>query len=345
MISVSIQDLYDANAERLGLRWLAGQKGAQRSVTAQGVRETGPRVTGDDLDPALHPLTPPAGPVSASRALVGHLNLIHPNQVQVLGALELRYLSGLREISRQDAIRQLFSHAPVCLVLTEGRYCPEDITQICTHTQTPLFVTESTSDRVVDTLQYFLSNRLAQVVTLHGVFMEVTAMGVLLAGPPGVGKSELALELITRGHRLVADDAPEFSRIAPDIITGSCPPALSDFLEVRGIGIINVRHLFGDSAIKRNKYLRLIIRLERLDRDQLVDIDRLAGSYRTRRILEVDIPEITIPVAPGRNLAVLVECAARNHLLRASGYNSTEDFIQRQNDRLAPKGPPDAAAG
>lgn len=345
MISVTIQDIFDANSERLGLRWLAGQKGMHRVVTGQGTREA-PRVTSGDLDGASSTTPAPVSAVSPNRALVGHLNLIYPNQVQVLGTSELRYLSALREDSRQDAIRQLFAHAPVCLVITEGRYCPEDVSQICMHTQTPLWVTETASDRVVDTLQYFLANKLAQVITLHGVFMEVTAMGVLLTGPPGVGKSELALELITRGHRLVADDAPEFSRIAPETITGCCPPVLSDFLEVRGIGIINVRHLFGDSAIKHNKFLRLIIRLERLERDQLADIDRLAGSYRARRILEVDIPEITIPVAPGRNLAVLVECAARNHLLRTSGYNSSEDFIQRQKDLLAARNPStDAAAG
>ena len=345
MSSVTISEVFDANAERLGLRWLAGRQGAQRAIVAQAVRPPGPRVAGDDIDSGVYSGDTQVAAVSPNRALVGHLNLIHTNQVQVLGTSELHYLAGLREISRQDAIRQLFSHAPVAIIVAEGRYCPEDITQICMHTQTPLFVTESASDRVIDTLHFFISQRLAQIVTLHGVFMEVTAIGVLLVGPPGVGKSELALELITRGHRLVADDAPEFSRIAPEIISGTCPPALIDFLEVRGIGIINVRQLFGDSAVKRNKYLRLIIRLERFDRDQLVDIDRLAGSYRTRRILDVDIPEITIPVAPGRNLAVLVECAARNHLLRTSGYNSTEDFIQRQNSLIASKEPPDAAAG
>ena len=155
------------------------------------------------------------------------------------------------------------------------------------------------------------------------------------------GKSELALELITRGHRLVADDAPEFSRIAPEIINGTCPPTLVDFLEVRGLGIINVRQLFGDSAVKSSKYLRLIIRLERLEKAELIDIDRLSGSYRMRKILEVDIPEITLPVAPGRNLAVLVECAARNHILRNSGYNSSEDFISRQARHIGAQEPGD----
>lgn len=334
MGSVTAQELYEHHLERLALKWLVGREGGNRVIAAPSLRvASGPDPRGDDIDV-------PGGMewrVAPSRSLVGHLNLIHPNQVQVLGRTELQYLAGLREISRQDAIRQLFSHAPVCIVIAEGRFCPEDITQICAHTQTPLLTSEQASDRVVDTLYYYLSNRLAQVASLHGVFMEVATIGMLLQGPAGVGKSELALELITRGHRLVADDSPEFSRIAPDIISGTCPPALADFLEVRGIGIVNIRQLFGDSAIKHNKYLRLIIRLERLGKDQLVDIDRLEGSYRTRRILDVDIPEITLPVAPGRNLAVLVECAARNHILRMNGYNSSEDFIRRHERLMAGK--------
>ena len=331
MGTVTVRELFEHHQERLGLRWLVGREGGDRPITHAGPDAAEGSLGGDDID---GPRPAVAWSTAPSHALIGHLNLVHPNQIQVLGTTELHYLAGLREISRQDAVRQLFSHAPVCIIVAEGRYCPDDITQICTHTQTPLFTCDQPGDRVVDTLHYWLGNRLAQVVTLHGVFMEVTAIGVLLQGAAGVGKSELALELITRGHRLVADDAPEFSRIAPDVVNGTCPPALADFLEVRGIGIINIRQLFGDSAIKHNKYLRLIIRLERLERDQLVDVDRLAGSYRSRRILDVEIPEITLPVAPGRNLAVLVECAARNHILRMNGYSSADEFIQRQRRLL-----------
>ncbi|MDX1519257.1 MAG: HPr(Ser) kinase/phosphatase, partial [Gammaproteobacteria bacterium] len=124
---------------------------------------------------------------------------------------------------------------------------------------------------------------------------------------------------------------PQFSRIAPDIINGTCPEALQDFLEVRGLGIVNVRELFGDSAIKSSKYLRLITRLEPMSNDELLKLDRLEGSYRFQKVLGLDIPEITLPVAPGRNLSVLLECAARNHILRTSGYNAADDFSERQS--------------
>ena len=159
-------------------------------------------------------------------------------------------------------------------------------------------------------------------------------MGVLLTGDPAVGKSELALDLITRGNRLVADDAPEFTRIAPDIVSGTCPPLLREFLEVRGLGILNIRAMFGDSAIKRQKYLRLIVHLKRMSADQISSMDRLTGTHTNRDVLGVSIPQVTVPVAPGRNLSVLVESAVRNHLLRMKGYDATEVLIERQQQAI-----------
>ena len=160
--------------------------------------------------------------------------------------------------------------------------------------------------------------------------MEVHGIGVLLSGDSGIGKSELALELINRGHRLIADDAPEFSRTAPDTVRGSCPEALRDFLEVRGLGILNIREMYGDSAIKPSKNLRLIVCLTLLDNVQDYNFDRLEGSYRNIGFMDVEIPEVMIPVAPGRSLAVLVEAAARQHIQLLSGYNATQDFILKQ---------------
>jgi HPr kinase/phosphorylase len=329
MSSISVAELFDKHAGRLSLNWVAGREGGHRQISYSGVNVKTLVTEADDIDTAGSDNKPPAE-LSPSKSLVGHLNLIHPNQVQVIGYSELEYLNQLREISRVDALRQLMDSEPSCIIVAEGQRMPDMLLARCKDTQTPLFSSALSSDRLSDYLHFHLTNLLGEIVTLHGVYMEVMAIGVLLVGPSGVGKSELALELITRGHRLVADDAPQFSRLAPDIINGICPPALADFLEVRGIGIVNVRELFGDSAIKSNKYLRLIIRLERLEENRLLDIDRLQGSYRARRILDVEVPEITIPVASGRNLGVLVECAARNHILRTNGYNASEEFMKRQ---------------
>jgi HPr kinase/phosphorylase len=162
--------------------------------------------------------------------------------------------------------------------------------------------------------------------------MEVMGTGVLITGPSSIGKSELALELLSRGHRLIADDATEFARRAPDILNGTCPEMLRDFLEVRGLGILNVRAMFGDSAIKRNRNLRLIVKLQEMEEAE--EMDRLHGSKRMHNIQEVEIPEITLPVGPGRNLAVLLEAAVRNHILNTKGYDASQAFIERQKRRL-----------
>lgn len=328
MNSVSVGELYESHAERLKLSWMAGRRGADREIF-NPARHDGR----DEVEPAQAPLPEP-GP---TKSLVGHLNLIHPNQIQVLGHSEKQYLAGLRQISRLDSVRQLIQQNPACIIVADAQAMSDELRDSCEQCGIPLFSSPITSEKLVDTLHYYLSNLLADIVTLHGVFMEVAAIGILLTGPAGVGKSELALELITRGHRLVADDAPQFSRLAPDIINGTCPKTLADFLEVRGIGIVNIRELFGDSAIKANKYLRLIVRLEPLEQGRHSDANRLEGTYRTHRILDIDVPEITLPVAPGRNLAVLVECAARNHILRMGGYNSSEDFVKRQAQIIGDK--------
>jgi HPr kinase/phosphorylase len=327
--AVSVGELFATHGARLALSWVAGEGGAARTIVAERRYE-----------PTVPPQEPHAGAgagdgeISPTKSLIGHLNLIHPNQIQIIGYSETRYLQGLRDISRLDAIRELLRQEPACIIMAENQAVPEELLRGCADARIPLLGSSLASDKLSETLHYYLANLLAEAVTLHGVFMEVTAIGVLLTGPAGVGKSELALELITRGHRLVADDAPQFARLAPDIINGTCPPQLADFLEVRGIGVINVRELFGDSAIKSNKYLRLIIDLQPVG-NQALELNRLEGSYRGRRVLDIEVPVITLLVAPGRNLAVLVECAARNHILRMSGYNSSEDFAKRQAQMVA----------
>lgn len=327
---ISVSELFEKYGERLSMHWVAGKNGGDKTITPEEYRPHPMDYIRDDMDD-LTSEPQGMGLKMAGKSLVGYLNLIHPHQIQVLGNVELDYLEELRDITRHDTVKQLIAQEPACIIMAEKCEPPPFLTLRCNENDIPLFTSDLSSVQLSDSMRYYLTSLFADTTVLHGVFMEVMTIGVLLTGPSGIGKSELALELIARGHsRLVADDAPKFSRIAPDIVRGSCPEVLRDFLEVRGLGIINIRKLYGDSSIKNEKYLRLIIHLERMDEKRLMQLDRLEGSYRSRKVLDVDIPEITLPVAPGRNLAVLLECAVRNHVLRAGGYNASEEFIENQ---------------
>jgi HPr kinase/phosphorylase len=331
---ISVSDLFEKFGEQLAMQWVGGRNGGGRIITPEEYRPTTYDAVEDDLDDLVSD-SYRKSIVCSGKSLAGYLNLIHPHQIQILGGVELDYLGELRDITRHDTVKQLIAHGPACIVIAEDREPPGYLTLRCNEQDIPLFISSLTSMQLMESLRYYLTKLFADTIILHGVFMEVMTIGVLLTGPSGIGKSELALELIARGHsRLVADDAPTFSRIAPDVVCGDCPVLLRDFLEVRGLGIINIRRLYGDNSIKSKKYLRLIIRLERMDEQQLLQLDRLEGSYRTRDILGVKIPEITLPVAPGRNLAVLLECAARNHVLREGGYNASEEFIEKQQQHI-----------
>jgi len=326
---ITVNDLFEKHGEKLTLQWVAGLEGKDNLIVPE-VKEHYPASMEDEKSGSIKDIISTTSNSPGGKSLVGYLNLIHPPQIQLLGSVELNYLESLRDISRHDAVKQLFKNEPACIIIAENKRVPTFLKRKCNEKHVPLLQSPISSTKLSDSLHYYLTNLFADIITLHGVFMEVMAIGVLITGPSGIGKSELALELISRGHRLIADDAPQFSRIAPDIINGTCPDTLQDFLEVRGLGIINIRRLYGSTTIKSNKYLRLIVRLEPLDKKQMMTIDRLEGSYRSKKILDVDIPEITIPVAPGRNLAILIECAARNHSLRMDGYNSSEEFINNQ---------------
>lgn len=304
MTDLTIGALFDAVGKHLKLQWIAGEASRTLIVESQ--------------------------PEGRAQPLVGSLNLIHPNRIQLIGEAEMAYLDAALPNTRQDAIDQLFAAQPLAVIFTDSIGMPDDIHQASLDKQTPLFSTSTSDQLVASHLSYYLSQVLAERDTIHGVFMEVFGTGVLLTGMAAVGKSELALELITRGHRLIADDAPEFARIAPDIVSGSCPPLLQDFIEVRGLGLLNVRRMFGDTAIKRGKYLRLIIHIAQMDHDSLARLDRLTGTYSTRNVLGLEIPKVTVPLAPGRNMAIIVETAVRQYMLRQQDYEASEDFIARQ---------------
>jgi HPr kinase/phosphorylase len=301
----SVGTLFAALQDKLALCWVGSRLGESRLIKVPAAEQTG-------------------------TALVGHLNLIHPNRVQILGNAEIRYLDRLGDNTRRNLVNQLFDGKTDLIVIGDGEEIPKDIRQRTEASLTPVFTSGQSTAQLVNYLQYYLTNLFAEKITLHGVFMEVFSLGMLITGDPSVGKSELALELVARGHRLVADDAPVFAKTAPDVLNGRCPDILRDFLEVRGLGILNVRAMFGDSAIKQSRNLRLILKLLPMTEEQMHRIDRLHGARSTQTVLGVEIPEITLPVAPGRNLAVLAEAAARNHTLLLKGFDSARIFMDRQ---------------
>lgn len=310
--SVSAAEVFDALEQRLALRWVAGRAGATRIIDAGDRRKRRP-------------------------SLVGYLNIIYPNRIQIVGVEELRYLAELEPPQRAATIAKVIEYAPVALLVSRNLDVPQDLITAAEAANTPVWVSSLRGHELLTYVHYHLARAIASRTTLHGTFLEVHSIGVLITGEAGAGKSELALELITRGHRLIADDAPEFTQIAPDVLDGTCPDMLRDLLEVRGLGILNVREMFGHTAIKRNKYLRLIVHLSdaRANAESTADsMQRLTGSRGIRRVLDVDVPEICVPVLPGRNLAVLVETAVRQHLLRSQGIDPAQTFIDRQAHQM-----------
>lgn len=303
---LTVDALYSRHAEELELEWISGRSGGSRAL----------RIEESSSWPAN---------------LVGHMNLVRPHQVQVIGRSETSYLDALSSEDAGAVSARLYDAKPALIIISDGLKAPKCIMTAAAETGTPLLSSRIASDTVVQALQHDIARRFARRHVVHGVFIEVMGVGVLITGEAGLGKSELALELISRGHRLVADDSPEFYLTAPGILEGCCPPELQDFMEVRGLGIVNVRELFGDGSVKRDRNLGLIVRLLLLDAGGLSAEERLEGIRRMRKILDVAVPEYTLPVAPGRNLSVLVECTVRNHLLLKKGYNASQQFAERQN--------------
>ena len=295
-------------ASKIDLKWVAGSEDPKRPLHEVDVNE--------------------------HATLIGHLNLIHNNIIQVIGKTECDYLHDMDDDFRNGTLTQLFTNKTVAVILSDDLPVPELICEYANRYNVPVLSCKARSNDVVDTARYYLHKLFSNKEILHGVFMEVLGTGVLITGESSVGKSELALELISRGHRLVADDAPEFIQIGPDVLDGRSPGILQGFMEVRGLGVLNIREMFGDNAIKINKFLRLIIHMVKMNDDNLTDFNRLTGHTKVRKILNVDIPVTVIPVAPGRNLAVIVEAAVRNHILRKNGYDASQQLIDLQQKAI-----------
>ncbi len=305
MRTVEISKLVSDNQDRLGIEWVAGRDGGSRALSRDTTQQ-------------------------AHVGLVGHMNFIHPFRVQVVGPAEIAYLKTLADADRVATFGRLLVDEVGAILLCGIGDAPEYMIASCSASHVPLLICAHPSPHVVDVLRLYLSRVLAASTTLHGVFLDVLEMGVLITGASAIGKSELALELITRGHGLIADDIVEVDRVSPDLIEGRCPDVLKDFLEVRGIGILNIRTTFGETAVRPRKSLKLIVHLEDLSDEQFKRLDRMSVNASFQEVLGVKIRKVVIPVAAGRNLAVLVETAVRNFVLNLRGIDSTREFIERQ---------------
>lgn len=308
MRHVNLVQLYEDNREKLLLNWHIGQN-ADRRIEIKGSNSYG-------------------------ADLVGHINIIHPERLQVLGLAEYDWAMRIGERRFGQMFADLLSAKPPAVIVADGLTPPPMVAETCAQSGTPLIFSPKPCSAVIDLIRIYLSARLADTISMHGVFMDVLGMGVLITGDSGVGKSELALELISRGHGLVADDVVEMARIAPTTIEGRCPGMLRDFLEVRGLGLLNIRTIFGETAVRPKKVLKLIIHLMKANDQAMQTLDRLNIQSETQDILGVTVRKVILPVAAGRNLAVLVEAAVRNYILQLRGIDSTREFIDRHTNLL-----------
>lgn len=306
--AITVSEFLQAAPRRLELRSLAGESGAaMRALTAARIQKLG-------------------------LALAGFTHYIHPGRVQIVGQSEIWYLGQLEPEARREAINRLELDKIACVLITKGLTPPDELIEAAENAELPLIQTPLVSSIAINIVSDFLHEALAPRASRHGVLLDVYGLGVLLEGRSGIGKSECALDLIVRGHRLIADDVVEVRRTSPDRLLGSAPELLREHLEIRGLGIINIRDLFGVSAISASKTIDLAIQLERWAETQ--EVDRLGIDTRTIEILEVHVPHFILPVSPGRNLSTLVETAVRAHIMRSRGINTAETFAARHAEML-----------
>lgn len=304
MSRISIAQLFEDKKEKLELTWIAGQSGGVIELSDEAIAQS-------------------------AQGMIGYLNFIHPDWIQVLSSDEIHYLNKLGAVSLEKKLNQLTQSNLACMITADNAEVPVSIYNMASTNNIPLLRSPYPSLEVIWVIRTYLGIVLAPSCNLHGVLLDVLGMGILITGDSGVGKSELALELISRGHGLVADDVVELRRIAPETLEGRCPPMLRDYLEVRGLGILNIRTIFGETAVRRYKNMKLIVHLQNSGGTDSGLLERLPLSNLNENIMNVDIRKVIIPVAAGRNLAVLVEAAVRNYVLQLRGIDSTKDFIER----------------
>jgi HPr kinase/phosphorylase len=292
----------------LGMRVIAGQTGFQRPISWGRIQRPG-------------------------LALAGFLPFIKPGRIQIVGESELHYFVTMPPELRQERVAAICALPVAAFVVTKGQRVPEEIARECERHNVPLLVSDQTTSVVIQSITRVLEDELAPATTVHGVLVDVYGMGVLLLGESGIGKSECALDLIQRGHRLVADDVVEIRKYPNGSLVGRAAEMIRYHMELRGIGIINIKHLFGVSAVRASKSIELVIELERWDPTK--KYDRLGLDGETYSILDRARPFLRLPVASGRNIALLIEIAARNELLKTQGYDAAKEFALKVDEQIA----------
>ena len=303
---VSADVLFEAFRTYLKWQWLVGLSASERRF--------------DEV--AVHA-------ARSSADLVGYLNYIHPYRLQVLGVREIAYLTNGTEEDCARRVSRIVTLEPPLLVLGDGQIPPPSLLSLCERAQIPLFATKESAAFVIDVLRAYLAKHFSDRTTMHGVFMDILGLGVMITGESGLGKSELGLELISRGNGLVADDAVDLFRINQTTIEGRCPDLLQNLLEVRGIGLLDIRAIFGETAVRRRMRLKLIVHLVRLETFER-DYERMPSEPLTQDVIGIPVRKVVIQVVAGRNIAVLVEAAVRNTILQLRGIDTYEDFAMRQ---------------
>ena len=307
---VSADVLFEDHRATLKWQWIAGLGASERRFDEIAVRAAR---SGADL--------------------VGYLNYIHPYRVQILGEREVAYLTKGSPEDCARRISRIITLEPPVLVVADDQTAPDILLSMCERAQLPMFATQESAAFVIDVLRAYLSRHFAVRTSMHGVFMDILGMGVMITGESGLGKSELGLELISRGHGLVADDAVDLYLINQTAIEGRCPDLLQNLLEVRGIGLLDIKAIFGETAVRRKMHLKMLVHLvrrETLERDY----ERIPYEPLTQDVLGVPVRKVIIQVEAGRNIAVLVEAAVRNAILQLRGINTYQEFVERHRKAM-----------
>jgi HPr kinase/phosphorylase len=308
---VSADVLFEDHRDALKWQWVAGLGASERRFDEVAIREAR---SGADL--------------------VGYLNYIHPYRVQVFGEREVAYLTSPSVDDNRRRVARIVTLEPPVLVVADGQVAPDALTAMCERAQIPMFATQESAAFVIDVLRAYLSRHFADRASMHGVYMDILGMGVLITGESGLGKSELGLELISRGHGLVADDAVDLYRINQTSIEGRCPELLQNLLEVRGIGLLDIKAIFGETAVRRKMRLTLIVHLVRKETMER-DYDRMPHEPLYQDVLGVPVRKAVIQVVAGRNIAVLVEAAVRNTILQLRGIDTYQEFVSRHRAAMS----------